>query len=108
MLLVLTIIHKNFLVRGNRHIIGNPIYRSRIRGMNIYKYMYKTDLACLETTHTDRRAIIIFYGMLRNHGKLRRTKNMGIEDMVAIFLKILSHDDKNKMMTPLCTLWRNC
>ena len=49
----------------------------------------------------DRRAFAILCGMLRDHGKLRRTKDIDIEEMVAIFLKILSHDDKNRMMKRL-------
>ena len=60
MLLALTIIHRNFLVRGNSHIIENPIYRSRIRRMNMHKYIYKTDRACLDTTRMDREHLLFF------------------------------------------------
>ena len=40
-------------------------------------------------------------GMQKDREKLKRTRNMDIEEMVAIFLKILSHDDKNRMMKRL-------
>ena len=99
--LIVTIIRRNYLLRANRHRIENPMHRSRVRGMNMHEYIYKSDLACLETTRMDRRAFFILCGMLRDHGKLKRTRNMDIEEMVAIFLKILSHDDKNRMMKRL-------
>ena len=103
MFLIVTIIRKNYLLKANRQRIENPIYKSRICRMNMHKYTYESDLAWLETTSMYWKAFVILCRMLRDHRKLKRTRNIDTEEMVIIFLKILSHDDKNRMMKCLFT-----
>ena len=65
------------------------------------RFIFESDRACLDTTRMDRRAFCILCTMLREHGNLRRTKNTDIEEMVAMFLIIISHDEKNRIMRRL-------
>ncbi|XP_062118496.1 protein ALP1-like [Humulus lupulus] len=46
----------------------------------------------------DRRTFAILCHHLRTIGGLKGTKNMDVEEMVAMFLHIVSHDIKNRIM----------
>lgn len=59
---------------------------------------HESDLACIENTCMDRRTFSILCQHLRTIGGLKGTKNMDVEEMVAIFLHIISHDVKNRII----------
>ena len=47
----------------------------------------------------DSLAFYKLYNMLQTIGKLASTKNMNAEEMMAIFLYIISHHAKNRIIT---------
>ncbi|XVF07647.1 hypothetical protein REPUB_Repub06bG0157500 [Reevesia pubescens] len=57
-----------------------------------------SDLTCIENTRMDRLAFYKLCNMLQGIGRLAPTKNMNIEEMVAIFLYIISHHAKNRII----------
>ena len=101
MVLVIMVIDGKRLLRDNRRNGENSLARAMLREMNLNRFIFESDRACLDTTRMDRRAFCILCTMLRQHGNLRRTKNMDIEKMVAMFLIIISHDEKNRIMRRL-------
>ncbi|KAL2904738.1 Protein ALP1-like [Bienertia sinuspersici] len=46
----------------------------------------------------DRNTFYVLCGLLRDHGGLKESKNMYVEERVAIFLNILGHDQKQRMI----------
>ena len=101
MVLVIMAIHEKRLLRDNMRRGENSLARVMLREMNLNRFIFESDRACLDTTRMDRRAFGILCRMLREHGNLRRTKNMDIEEMVAMFLIIISHEEKNRIMRRL-------
>ena len=58
----------------------------------------RNDLSCVEQLRMDRHTFFKLCEMLRTIGGLKDTKNMLVEKTVAIFLNILAHDVKNRMI----------
>ena len=95
--LMLMIINRRRLSR--KKILGeSSLRRHQIRQLNYYRMIHESDLACLESTRMDRRTFFILCHHLRTIGGLQGTKNMDVEEMVAIFLHIISHDVKNRII----------
>ena len=101
LILLVLIISKKHLLRASSRYKLRSVYRSQIRQINYHTLIHESDLACLETTRMDRKAFSILCGLLRTRGNLSGTKNMNVEEMVAMFLHILSHDLKNRMVKRL-------
>ena len=55
----------------------------------------RNDILCIEQLHMDRRCFRILCSLVREYGVLQDTKNMNVEEMVAIFLHIIAFDEKN-------------
>ncbi|KAL5553402.1 hypothetical protein UlMin_040803 [Ulmus minor] len=60
--------------------------------------IHESDLACIENTRMNRRTFSILCQYLITIVGLKGTKNMDVEEMVVIFLHIISHDVKNRIM----------
>ena len=72
--------------------LHNPIHRlDYLDGMIV-----ESDIACIEQLRMDRRTFNIFISLVREVRGLRDTKNMVVEEMVAIFLHLLAFEEKNK------------
>ncbi|CAO2820913.1 unnamed protein product [Amaranthus hypochondriacus] len=72
--------------------LHNPIHRlAHLDGMIV-----ESDIACIEQLRMDRRTFNIFISLVREVGGLRDTKNMVVEEMVAIFLHLLAFEEKNR------------
>ncbi|XLT04433.1 hypothetical protein HN51_043182 [Arachis hypogaea] len=54
--------------------------------------------ACIENTRMDRRAFHALCNMLRGIGRLKPSRNMGVEEMAAMFLHIIAHDVKIRVI----------
>lgn len=95
-LLVVMLMYKG---QTHKRIVGGSSFqRHRIRQLNIFRLIHESDLACFETTRMNRRCFTILCHMLKTTGKLRGTTNVEVEEMVAIFLHILAHDVKNRVV----------
>ncbi|XVF62239.1 hypothetical protein PTKIN_Ptkin08bG0201600 [Pterospermum kingtungense] len=60
--------------------------------------VFESDLVCIENTRMDRSAFHKLCIMLKTIGKLTPTKNISVEEMVAIFFYIISHHAKNRII----------
>ena len=72
--------------------------RHLVREVNFERIVFISDLACIENTRMDRRAFHVLCDMLKGVGKLEPSKNMSVEEMVAMFLHIIAHDVKNRVV----------
>ncbi|KAL5565347.1 hypothetical protein UlMin_028511 [Ulmus minor] len=95
-LIFIIIIRKR--LRRNKQLSENSLTRHYIQELNYHRMIHESDLACIENTHMDIRTFSIFCQHLRTFGGLKGTKNIDVEEMVVIFLHIISHDVKNRIM----------
>uniref|UniRef100_A0A803QYQ2 DUF8040 domain-containing protein n=1 Tax=Cannabis sativa TaxID=3483 RepID=A0A803QYQ2_CANSA len=72
--------------------------RHQLRQLNLFRMIHAGDLACIENTRMDRKTFGILCHQLRTIGGLKGTKNIDVEEMVAIFLHIISYDIKNRIV----------
>ncbi|GAV90081.1 LOW QUALITY PROTEIN: DDE_4 domain-containing protein, partial [Cephalotus follicularis] len=62
------------------------------------RIIFDNDLACYDKVRMDRRAFHILCQMLKSKGKLSDNKNSSVEDMVAMFLFMLGHHTKHRVI----------
>ncbi|GAV85951.1 LOW QUALITY PROTEIN: DDE_4 domain-containing protein, partial [Cephalotus follicularis] len=62
------------------------------------RIIFDNDLACYDKVCMDRRAFHILCQMLKSKGKLSDNKNSSVEDMVAMFLFMLGHHTKHRVI----------
>ncbi|XP_050230424.1 protein ALP1-like [Mercurialis annua] len=72
--------------------------RKRNRFANICRLIKESDDVCKSELRMDRRTFFILCEMLRDIGGLQATRNMSLEEIVSIFLYVLSHHQKNRTM----------
>uniref|UniRef100_A0A9I9E9Y0 DUF8040 domain-containing protein n=1 Tax=Cucumis melo TaxID=3656 RepID=A0A9I9E9Y0_CUCME len=60
--------------------------------------IHESDLVCQQSTRMDRRTFAILCHLLRNVAGLSSTEIVDIEEMVAMFLHVLAHDVKNRVI----------
>ncbi|XLU75096.1 hypothetical protein S245_034149, partial [Arachis hypogaea] len=56
------------------------------------------DETCIENTRMDRRAFHALCNMLREDGRLEPSRNTDVEKIVAMFLHIIAHDIKIRVI----------
>lgn len=69
--------------------------RDVIRHVILRRLIYSNDLTCFENLRMDRYSFNKLCLMLHTTGKLKDSKNMRVDEMVAMFLFILGHHKKN-------------
>ncbi|XP_061357908.1 protein ALP1-like [Gastrolobium bilobum] len=85
--------------RSNRNrLIWDCYGRASSREINFHRIVYMSDRACIENTRMDRTCFFKLCEMLKTVGRLEATRHMGVEEMVALFLHILAHDVKNRVI----------
>lgn len=72
--------------------------RSLVREVHFHRIIYTSDVACIENTRMDRAVFHKLCEMLKGIGGLVPTRHMFIEELVAMFLHILAHHVKNRMI----------
>ncbi|KAA0049674.1 retrotransposon protein [Cucumis melo var. makuwa] len=60
--------------------------------------IHESDLVCRQSTRMDRRTFAILCHLLRNVAGLSSTEIVDVEEMVAMFLHVLAHDVKNRVI----------
>ncbi|XP_074297131.1 uncharacterized protein LOC141627813 [Silene latifolia] len=70
--------------------------RVQARLFNIRPMIQGSDISCLDNLRMDRACFGKLCEMLRDAGRLEGNRNTSLEEMVALFLFILSHDTKNR------------
>ena len=56
------------------------------------------DTSCIEQLRMDRHTFYTLCRMLKNNGHVKDSRNMLIEEKVALFLNILAHDEKTRII----------
>ena len=64
----------------------------------MYKYAYKSDTTCISHLRMTWRCFTKFCDMLYTLGGLRTSRHIGIDEQVTIFLHIIAHNVKNRVM----------
>ncbi|XP_022026782.1 protein ALP1-like [Helianthus annuus] len=64
----------------------------------LYRYVYKSDSMSISQIRMNRSCFIKLCDMLKEFGELRSSKNMDIDEQVAIFLHIIAHNVKNRVI----------
>ncbi|KAA0054346.1 retrotransposon protein [Cucumis melo var. makuwa] len=72
--------------------------RHRIRQLAYFRMIHGSDLVCRQSTRMDRRCFAILCHLLRTIAGLTSTEVVDVEEMVAMFLNILAHDVKNRVI----------
>ncbi|KAA0036694.1 retrotransposon protein [Cucumis melo var. makuwa] len=76
----------------------SPDTRHRIRELAYFCMIHESDLVCRQSTRMDRRTLAILCHLLRNVAGLSSTEIVDVEEMVAMFLHVLAHDVKNRVI----------
>ncbi|KAA0054690.1 retrotransposon protein [Cucumis melo var. makuwa] len=72
--------------------------RHRIRQLAYFRMIHGSDLVCHQSTRMDRRCFAILCHLLRTIAGLTSTEVVDVKEMVAMFLHILAHDVKNRVI----------
>uniref|UniRef100_A0A5B7AZZ1 DUF8040 domain-containing protein n=1 Tax=Davidia involucrata TaxID=16924 RepID=A0A5B7AZZ1_DAVIN len=72
----------------------NSFYKRR---ETMYRLVYESDVTCIEQLRMNRQAFNKLCYKLQTIGQLKDTKNMLIDEQVAIFLHIIAHHVKNRV-----------
>ncbi|KAL0560650.1 hypothetical protein IC582_001059 [Cucumis melo] len=72
--------------------------RHRVRQLAYFRLIHESDLCCPQSTLMDRRCFAILFHLLRTTVRLVGTEVIDVEEMVAMFLHIVVHDVKNRMI----------
>ncbi|XP_021859976.2 protein ALP1-like isoform X2 [Spinacia oleracea] len=88
-----------FIRRRRRSIFREPSWFDPIiRSTHLSNMIDRNDTLCIEQLRMDRRCFRVVCSLVRDIGGLKDTKNMSVEEMVAIFLHIIGYDEKNREM----------
>ncbi|RVW12489.1 hypothetical protein CK203_093473 [Vitis vinifera] len=74
-----------------RTLMERPANREFLRVENLNQLIYGSDVTCMEQLRMDRHTFTMLCSMLRTIGKLKDSKYVDVEEMVALFLHILAH-----------------
>ncbi|XP_050946552.1 uncharacterized protein LOC127151174 [Cucumis melo] len=87
------------LMNDNKRLLQTPYdTRHRIRQLAYFRMIYEFDLVCRESTCMDMRIFAILCHLLRTIAGLSSTEIVDVEEMVAMFLHVLAHDVKNRII----------
>ncbi|KAA0055440.1 retrotransposon protein [Cucumis melo var. makuwa] len=87
------------LMNNNRRITYTPSdTRHRIRQFAYFCMIHESDLVCRQSTRMDRRTFAILCHFLQTVSGISSTEIDDIEEMVEMFLHVLAHDVKNRVI----------
>ncbi|KAL4025168.1 hypothetical protein IC575_013546 [Cucumis melo] len=87
------------LMNNNKRLPHTPSNtRHRIRQLMYFRMIHESDLVCRQSTRMDKQTFAILCHLLRNLPGLSSTKIVDVEEMVAMFLHVLAHDLKNRVI----------
>ncbi|KAL6624579.1 hypothetical protein ACP70R_031900 [Stipagrostis hirtigluma subsp. patula] len=68
------------------------------RSKKLNDMIYESDILCVEQLRMDRRCFWTLCSLVTEIGGLRATRNVTVEEMVAMFLHVLAYDEKSRSM----------
>uniref|UniRef100_A0A9I9EH69 DUF8040 domain-containing protein n=2 Tax=Cucumis melo TaxID=3656 RepID=A0A9I9EH69_CUCME len=87
------------LMNDNKRLPQTPYNtRHRIRQLAYFQMIHKSHLVCREITRIDRRTLIILCNLLKIVAGLSWIEIVDVEEMVAMFLYVLVHNVKNRII----------
>ncbi|KAL4017798.1 hypothetical protein IC575_021370 [Cucumis melo] len=87
------------LMNDNKRLPQTPYdTRHRIRQLAYFRMIHEFDFVCRQSTHMDRQTFTILCHLLRIVAGLSSTEIVNVEEMVAMFLHVLAHDVKNRVI----------
>ncbi|KAL0556487.1 hypothetical protein IC582_005001 [Cucumis melo] len=87
------------LNNDTKRITHIPHYtRHTIRQLASFRMIHGSNVVCHQSTRMDRRCFAILYHLLRTVAGLTLTEVVDVEEMVAMFLHIVVHDVKNRVI----------
>ncbi|TYK05825.1 retrotransposon protein [Cucumis melo var. makuwa] len=87
------------LMNDNKRLPQTPYNtRHRIRQLAYFQMIHKSHLVCREITRIDRRILIILCNLLKTVAGLSWIEIVDVEEMVAMFLYVLVHNVKNRII----------
>ena len=87
------------LLNDNKQVTHTPYeFRHQIRQLSYFCLIHSSDLVCHESTRMDIQTFFILCHLLRTIAGLTSIEIVDVEEMVAMFLHILVHDVKNKVI----------
>ncbi|KAK2365165.1 hypothetical protein QL285_030112 [Trifolium repens] len=96
---ILTIVsHSSMWFYENNCIRQQPVDREGLRGEFLECLINRNDVICVNHLRVDIRSFRILCCLLRNEGKLKEDGLVCIEEQVAIFLHIIAHHTKNRVI----------
>ncbi|XP_057435091.1 protein ALP1-like isoform X1 [Lotus japonicus] len=75
-----------------------PISGEGLRGELLQRLINRDDVTCIDQLRMDIRSFNLLCALLRNEGKLKGDGLVTIEEQVAMFLHILAHHSKNRVI----------
>jgi hypothetical protein len=89
----------SLVVRKPRRPIPPLVIRVYKQVEYLFALVYESDVVCIHQLRMDRQSFHKLCQVLVIKGQLRPTKNVSIEEMVAMFLNILAHHKKNRSIS---------
>ena len=87
------------LMNDNKRVTHTPYQiRHQIRQLSYFRIIHSSDLVCRENTRMDGRIFSILCHLLRTIAGLTSIEIIDVKEMVAMFLHILAHDVKNRVI----------
>lgn len=87
--------------RFRKRLTWDMYSRLQIRSLNMHKMLFESDVACVDNCRMDLRSFHKLCMLLTAHGGLKPTKNMEVEELVAMFLHIIAHDERVRVVKRL-------
>ncbi|KAL6336098.1 hypothetical protein AAG906_010375 [Vitis piasezkii] len=84
-----------------RTLMERPANREFLRVENLNRLIYGSDIACMEQLRMDRHTFTMLCSMLRTIGKLKDSKYVDVEEMVALFLHIIDGNGLSRRNGPV-------
>ncbi|KAI4338248.1 hypothetical protein L6164_016591 [Bauhinia variegata] len=82
----------------NHCLREQPIVREGLRGEVLQRLIDRNDVTCIDMLLMDIRSFHLLCALLHNEGKLKGDGLVSIEEQVAMFLHILAHNSKNRVV----------
>ena len=93
-----------YLLLSYRRRLKNRLFAMRVyRQLDLlYRIALENDVACISQLRMNRQTFSRLSDLLSTRGQLRSTRNMFVEEMVAMILSILGHHHKNHVVRFNC------
>ncbi|WJX82893.1 hypothetical protein P8452_65599 [Trifolium repens] len=90
--------HSSIWLYENETLRQRIVDREGLRGEFLESLINGDDITCVNQLRMDIRSFRLLCGLLRTEGKLKEDGPVSVEEQVAMFLHILAHHSKNRVI----------